>query len=198
MPVYFAPDIPSSVLTEALSTLGAKGPAKESAVILVVQISKTHWCVATPDNLHFTPNSRVHQKAIRDVRVTRDKGVEFLIDGKYGRTLPLSAFKHRDDWQETWRRLRKAYVLSESTPTQPIHGVEEVEAQIARITILSYDAESHSYWLKVGDSEFEWCADYPFSESSFLKELSCEFGFEGEEDLVNKFANEKNMDEKSE
>lgn len=65
------------------------------------------------------------------------------------------------------------------------------------LELLTYNPESHSYWFKVGVSEFDWCADYPFSESPLMEKVAADqFVFEGEQQLLEKFKSEKNMDVK--
>lgn len=191
MPVYFAPEIPHSVLSEAISTLGSELSVDED-LVLVVKISTTEWFVATQSHIHFTGKHRASRHVIRDVTVKRESGIQFFVRD-YSHTIPHSAFERSGDTQEAWRRLRKAYIAYEKVPTQRI-------SKAAALMLLSYEPESHSYWLRtrledgeVGD-ETEWCADYRFTESRVFKDLGLnEVKVEGELSLIEQFRSEPNM-----
>lgn len=193
MKVYFAPEIPHVVISQALATIDREIPDKEE-LVLVVQISSSEWFVATQLNIYFTGNYRASRHVIRDVRVMRDTGIEFFITGRYGRTIPHSAFGRAGETQEVCRRLRKAYIAYEDVPTQRV-------SKVAALKIASYDLESHSYWFrtiledgKEGD-ETEWCADYRFTESSVFANLGLrEVEVLGEIALIEQFSVEPNMD----
>jgi hypothetical protein len=134
MKVYFAPEIPHVVLSQALATIDREIPDKEE-LVLVVQISSSEWFVATQLNIYFTGNYRASRHVIRDVKVMRDTGIEFFITGRYGRTIPHSAFGRAGETQEVCRRLRKAYIAYEDVPTQRV-------SKVAALKIASYDLES--------------------------------------------------------
>jgi hypothetical protein len=194
MPVYFAPDIPFQKLREALDAIrGCDGLLTQKSIFIVVEAPGNSWCIATPDGIFFSPATVLKKEEIKDVSVKSATGIEFFSNNCYGWLIPHAAFERPSDTQETWRRLRKAYLTKEAVSSQPMRL-----NTVLRIT--AYDAISQSYWivpvLENGDAgdEVEWIANYPFKEHELCARISlADTELEGDPTLVMKFRSEPTM-----
>lgn len=194
MPVYFAPDIPFHKLHEALDAIrGCDGLLTQKSIFIVVEAPGNSWCIATPDGIFFSPATVLKKEEINDVSVKGATGIEFFSNNRYGWLIPHAAFERVGDTQETWRRLRKAYLAKEAVASQPMRLNTTLE-------VTEYDPDSHSYWIRPNledgqvANEVEWFAVFPFEEHPICARISlCNVKIVGAPQVVQKFLSEPTM-----
>jgi hypothetical protein len=200
MPLYFAPEIPRSVLSDALSSLSDSAFGSERCVLLVMSMIDSGWCIASPNFVYLSPNTKIPKRSIRELNINlvgdqallelflntihwgTEMGEASLSNGGYRWKFGSSDFADSNQIERVLSRLRYPYD-SEMEP---------------HLRVLSYDAESNSYWIQhlMGDStEFEWCADYPFTENVIGRTLQVSpLRIVGDRDLLARFQLEAQMD----